>query len=121
MQSKNKYFVKTMTRILTQNFLNNEFIYSDRIQGRRDENKILYSCGHMFLDVKKNDILILTRDFLNLHLYVGMKAIVRKVLLCERVEVVFFHDPTLANPWARGKLLKYETTLIKENQFLLTK
>jgi hypothetical protein len=50
-----------------------------------------------------------------------MKAIVQKVLLCERSEVVFFHDPTLANPWARGKLLKYETTLIKENQFLLTK
>lgn len=52
-----------MTRILTQNFLNNEFIYSDRIQGRRDENEILYSCGHMFLDVKKNNVLILTKDF----------------------------------------------------------
>lgn len=48
-----------------------------------------------------------------------MKGIVQKVLLCERLEVVFFHDPILANPWAKGKLLKYETTLI--NQFLLAK
>lgn len=101
-----------MTFFLTQNVLNNKFIYSDKIQGRKDENEILYSCGHLFLDVKKNDILILTKDFLNLHLYVGMKAVVQKVLLCERLEVVFFHDPTLANPWARDKLLKYETTLI---------
>ena len=60
---KNKHLVKTMTRVLTQNFLNNEFIYNDKIQCRKDENKILYSCGHLFLDVKKNDILILTKDF----------------------------------------------------------
>jgi len=50
-----------------------------------------------------------------------MKGIVQKVLLCERLEIAFFQDYTLLNPWARGLLLKYEPIFIKANQFLLSK
>lgn len=121
LQIKSGSIVKTLTKIISQIFLNNDFIYIDKVQEKKKQDKIRFSCKHFFLNIKKNDIVILTKDFPKFHLYVGMKALVEEVLLHQRVEIVFLFEPTLCNPSLRNKLLKSETLLIKEKSFLLKK
>ena len=58
----------------------NEFVYMEKVKENREENTLTLSCKHYFLDIKKNDIVFLTRDFPTLFLSAGMQGIVDRVV-----------------------------------------
>jgi len=98
-------------------FVINELIYLNKIKEHEEENSVILVCKHFFLDVRKRDILLVTKDLPEHDLYVGMKGYVEKLVLHQKVEVKFFYDSLLVNPWAKQKLVRYESFLIKERLF----
>ena len=62
----------------------------EKIREQREENTFTFSCKHYFLEIKKNDIVILTRDFPVLSLFAGTKGIVGRVVLHQQLEFTFF-------------------------------
>lgn len=50
---KNDSIVKTLTKTRSQIFINNEFIYLDKVQGKKEQDEIRFSCKHFFLNIKK--------------------------------------------------------------------
>ena len=53
LQIKSGSIVKTLTKIISQIFLNNDFIYIDKVQEKKKQDKIRFSCKHFFLNIKK--------------------------------------------------------------------
>lgn len=60
------------------------FIYLDRIQENREENTVFVSCRHFFMDIKKGDLVILTKNVPDFGIYSGMLGEVVKVLINQR-------------------------------------
>lgn len=89
----------------------------DKVRDHEKEKTVILSCRHFFLDVKKHESLLVTKDLPEFDLYSGMKGSVERVLLYQRLEVKFFYDSSLFDPWIKKKLSKYQSLLIKEKDF----
>lgn len=92
----------------------NEFVYSEKVNENREQNSLTFSCKHYFLDVKKNDVVVLTRDFPTLFLSAGMEGIVNRVVLHQQLEVTFFTTTNLPEMIPKILLFKYQTSLVKK-------
>lgn len=87
----------------------NEFVYMEKVKENREENTLTLSCKQYFLDIKKNDIVVLTRDSPTLFLYAGMQGIVDRVLLHQQLEVTCFTTTNLPEIIPKILLNKYQT------------
>ena len=109
--------IKILQKVL-QNFKEvfvfNNFIYLNQVNKNREENTVSFCCKHYFLDVKKEEKVILTKDFPDLFLYIGMTGIVNKVLLNQKLEVIFFYNAEYCDVFTKQKLYKFQTSIIKE-------
>lgn len=74
-------------------------------------------CRHFFIDIKIHDFIVVTQDLPEFSLYLGMRGTVKKVLLHQKLEIQFFYDSTFFDSWAKKELLKFESFLIKEEDF----
>lgn len=109
--------LKVGTLVLREALVSNEYVYNDKINDHERDNSIFLVCRHFFIDIKIHYFIIVTKDLPEFGLYSGMKGSVKKVLVHQKIEVQFFYDSTLFAPWAKQKLLSFESFLIKEYDF----
>lgn len=100
-------------------FVLNNFIYLDQINKNREENTVCFYCKHYFLDVKKEQKVILTKDFPDFLLFAGMTGVVKKVLLNQKLEIVFFYNSQDCDSFTKQKLYNFQTSVIKEADFFI--
>jgi len=119
-REKLKRLEKRSTTVLSSSayslslFFINEFIYMEKVQENREENTLTLSCKHYFLTIKKNDIVVLTRNFPTLSLSAGTQGIVDGVLLHQKLEVTFFTTTNLSEIVPKFSLEKYQTSLVRK-------
>lgn len=106
-------FLNSSSGSLTSLFVN-EFVYMEKVKENREENTLTLSCKHYFLDIKKNDIVVLTRDFPTLFLSAGMEGVVDRVVLPQQLEVTFFTTTNLPGMIFKTLLFQYQTSLVKK-------
>lgn len=85
----NDFLIKTGALLLQKVLLMDHLIYLDKIQKNRDENTVFASCRHFFVDIKKGEAIILTRNLPEFGIYLGMCGQVEKVLVNQRLEIGF--------------------------------
>lgn len=95
-QESKQIFGKTIGEI-SEIFIINEFIFHEKIEDNRRKNTVSYCCKHYFLDLKKNETVVVTRDFPEYSIHAGMKGVVNKVLLNQKMEITFFSNSNLPN------------------------
>lgn len=101
-----KTVLKVSTFIFRETFVFNETIYLDKVKENERANSLFLSCKHFFIDVRKNDIILVTKNLPEFGLYLGMKGLVERVLIHQRLEVNFFYERSLLTPWAKKELVK---------------
>ncbi len=109
--------VKILEKVLQklkEIFVFNNFISLDKINKNWEENTVSFCCKHYFLDVKKQQKVILTKDFPALLLYAGMTGIVNKVLLNQKLEIIFFYNSQSCDRLTKQKLYNFQTSFIRE-------
>ena len=106
---------------LKEAFVFNNIIYLDQINKNRERNTVSFCCKHHFLDIKKDEKVILTKDFTDFLLYAGMKGIVKKVLLYQKLEIIFFYNSQSCDSLTKQKLYKFQTSFIKESDLFSKK
>lgn len=112
-----KDLVKVSSFIFREAFVYPDTIYMDKVAKHERENTVILLCSHCFLDIKKNDILVVTKNLPDFDLHSGMKGCVEKVLIHQRIEVKFFYDFLLFSPLLTNQLIQYDHFLIKEKDF----
>ena len=98
------------------NFFYNEYILSDKINDNRESRRVRYSCRHFFLDIKIEEFLVITKNFPELGLYVGMIGQVKKILGHQRVEIEFISNSNFSTRWKKVDLEKCETCFMIEKE-----
>lgn len=96
-------------------FFVNEYIFMDKVNEQREESTFTLSCKHYFLEIKNNDIIVLTRDFPAFSLFAGTKGVVDRVFLHQKLEITFFTTSNLPEIVPKFVLSRYQTSIIKEN------
>lgn len=105
--------------ILNQDcFFVNEYIFMDKVNEQREESTFILSCKHYFLQVKENDIIVLTRDFPAFSLFAGTKGVVNKIFLHQKLEITFFTTANLPGLLPKLVLSRYQTAIVKEKDIL---
>lgn len=100
---------------IQDSFFFNEYIFMDKVNEQREESTFTLSCKHYFLSVKKNDIIVLTRDFPAFSLFAGTKGVVDRVFLHQKLEITFFTTSNLPEIVPKFVLSRYQTSIVKEN------
>lgn len=110
----NNSSTKTICTVITNFFLDNPYIFIDKIIEKKKENSLVLLCQHSFLNPQPEEEVVLSRDFTKFNLCAGTEGIIRKVLINQKVEVEFFKDSFYKNVFLKNHLLKFEYSLVKK-------
>lgn len=78
-------------------------------------------CTHYYLDLKRNDLLVITQDFPKLGIYTGMIGRVEKVGKHQKAELLFILTSQVSKTWTRYELNQVSVCFIKEDHNILKK
>ena len=111
-----KHLAQQLTNQLNPNLVNNNYIYKDKIREKEEENRLSFVCSHFYFDLKKGDLLVLTKDFSEFALYRGMVGRVTKIVGYQKVELVFVITSKPSTNWSQKELEEKNCFFIKEKK-----
>jgi len=111
-----KYLTKELTKQINHNLINNEYIYKDKVKEKEKESTTCFLCRHFYINIKIDDLLVLTKDFPDFGLYTGMVGRVTKLVGYQQVEVSFILTSKPSICWSLEELQRKKSFFIKEKK-----